>query len=69
MEPIINENISSRPLSPKVRALIGDRDTATAVVIKAGDKSLKSLLSDVLDPTQIMEIQRRVLSGEMVPRY
>jgi hypothetical protein len=69
MEPLLNDNISSRPMSPKVRALIGDRDTSAAVVIRSRSKSVKSVLGEILNPDEILEIQRKVIFGEMVPQY
>jgi hypothetical protein len=65
----VGKEIYSRPLSPKVQELIGDRDTSAAVIVRAGTVSTKTILKEVLDPEAMMEIQRRVVAGQMVPRY
>jgi hypothetical protein len=65
----VGKGIYSRPLSPKVQELIGDRDTSAAVIVRAGAVSTKTILKEVLDPEAMMEIQRRVVAGQMVPRY
>jgi hypothetical protein len=69
MEPIINDDIDSRPLSPAVRELIGDRDTSAAMVVRAKSKAARIVLEDVLDPDSILAVQQSVISGETVPRY
>jgi hypothetical protein len=63
------KEICTRPLSPKVQELIGDRDTSATVIIRAGSVSTKTILKEVLDPGAMMEIQQRVVAGLMVPRY
>jgi DNA-binding Lrp family transcriptional regulator len=69
MTPIINDDIDSRPLSPEVRDLIGDRHTSAAMVIRTKSKSARTVLEEVLGPDSILAVQQRVTSGEMVPRY
>lgn len=69
MEAFLNENILSRPLSPEVRAVIGDRDTSTAVVIRADDKPSEYVLKELLVKQEILDIQEQVVSGEVVARY
>jgi hypothetical protein len=63
------KEVYSRPLSPKVQELIGDRDTSATVIVRAGAVSTKTILKETLDAGAMMEIQRSVVAGLMVPRY
>jgi hypothetical protein len=65
----VGKEIYSRPLSPRVQELIGNRDTSAAVIVRAGAVSTKTILKEILDPEAVMEIQQRVVAGQMVPRY
>ncbi len=64
-----SQEICSRPLSPRVQELIGDRDTSATVIVRAGADSTKTILKEILDPEAMMEIQQKVVAGLMVPRY
>lgn len=61
--------ITTRPLSPRVQALIGDRDTSAAVVVRTEEKATQIVLNKVLKPELLMEIQQKVVDGSLVPRY
>lgn len=69
LERLKSTEITSRPLSQRVQNLIGDRDTAAAVVIKKSAITTKTILQAVLKPEEILEIQQKVVDGWMVPRY
>jgi len=69
MKPYLDASIGSRPLSPRVRDAIGDRDTAAAVIVRSKNVAARLILAELLNPVQITEIQSEVLKGEMVPRY
>lgn len=68
-DPLVSSEISSRPLSPQIQALIGDRNSSAAIITKAGSNPTAIALKEILDPQEIMEIQQKVVDGKMVPRY
>ena len=61
--------LASRPLSPHVQDLIGDRDTSAAMITRAHSVSERIVLQNVLDPKKLLKIQEDVVSGKLVPRY
>jgi hypothetical protein len=69
IERVFSREIASRPLSPRVQELLGDRDTSAAVIIPAGADPVRIVLKEVLDPDQLLEIQQKVVEGLIVPRY
>jgi hypothetical protein len=69
LERLKSSEITSRPLSPRVQNLIGDRDTSAAFVVKNTALTARTILQAVLNPKEIMEIQQKVVDGLMVPRY
>ena len=62
-------HVTSRPLSPRVRGVIGDKDTRVAFVTRADDPPAQTIVDECLRPERIVEIQQRVLVGELVPGY
>ena len=62
-------HVTSRPLSPHVREVIGDSETRAAIVVRADDPATQVIVEQILKPERIVEIQRRVLAGEQVPGY
>ena len=69
LERLVSNEIASRPLKPNIQALIGQRDTSAAIVIRAGSDSTKIVLDEILEVPLILEIQQQVVDGTMVPRY
>jgi hypothetical protein len=69
LERMIGDEIASRPLSTTVQAILGDRDTSAAFVIRADDIATRVVLLEVLDPEKVLEIQRQVVVRQIVPRY
>jgi hypothetical protein len=69
LDHLISDEIASRPLSPRVQALIGDRDTSAAFIIRARSVSTRIILKEILNPGAILEIQHKVEEGLLVPRY
>ena len=62
-------HVTSRPLSARVRKVIGDHDTRAAFVTRADDPPAQVIVDQCLLPERIVEIQRQVLSGQLVPGY
>ncbi len=69
VERLVDREFSSRPLSQRVQALIGDRDTSAAVVIRSESDSTRTVIKEVLDPEEVVRIQEKVVAGQLVPRY
>ena len=69
LERLTSKGIASRPLSPKVRAIVGDRVTSATLVINAKASTVRIVLQEILEPQKILEIQQEVIDGRMVPRY
>jgi len=69
MKPYLDPSIGSRPLSPQVRELIGDRDTSAAIIVRSKNVAARLILAEILNPVQITQIQSEVIKGELVPRY
>jgi 8-oxo-dGTP pyrophosphatase MutT (NUDIX family) len=62
-------HVTSRPLSPHVREIIGDTETRVSFVTRADDPPSQIIVERCLDPERIVEVQQKVLAGEMVPGY
>jgi hypothetical protein len=69
MQAHLDNRILHRPLSARVRNLVGDGDTAAALVARADDDGVRSVARAILEIDTILEIQQKVMSGEMVPEY
>lgn len=69
LERLISDKFTSRPLSPKVQAIIGQRDTSAVLVVRADAKAPKIALSTILDPVRVLDMQEQVMKGLIVPRY
>lgn len=62
-------HVTSRPLSRHVREAIGDSETRASFVTRADDLPTRTIVEKCLAPGRIVEIQQRVLAGELVPGY
>lgn len=61
--------IFDQPLSESTVSQIGLTDTSAALVAPACSPSVHAVISSVLNPDQIVEIQRKVLAGKIDPEY
>jgi hypothetical protein len=61
--------IFDQPLSESTISEIGLTDTSAALIASAWNSSVHAVISSVLDPDQVVEIQRKVLAGEIDPEY
>lgn len=69
LERMSGNEIASRSLSPRVLALLGNRDTSAAFVVRANSTAAKIVLSEVLDFDKTLAIQQQVVDRKIVPRY
>jgi hypothetical protein len=69
LERMTGDEIASRPLSPGVQALLGDRDTSAAFVVRTDSTAAKIVLQEVLAPDKTLAIQQQVVERKIVPRY
>jgi hypothetical protein len=69
MEAHLGSQIHDRPLSRKVRDVVGDRDTVAALVARRGRGAVHAMVEAALRTSKVIEIQRRVLAGEIAPEY
>ncbi len=59
----------ARPLSARTREIVGDRYTSAVLVARAAASPAGAVLSRILDPSELLTIQEKVVAGRMVPRY
>lgn len=69
MRPHLDDNILHRPLSDEVTRFVGDGDTSAALVARSEKRSVRAVIEAVLNIDALLEIQRKVVDGEMVPEY
>jgi hypothetical protein len=69
LERMTGDEIASRPLSPNVQAVLGDRDTSAAFVVRTDSTAAKIVLLEVLAPDKALAIQQQVVERKIVPRY
>jgi hypothetical protein len=69
LERLIHKGFVPRPLSPRVKANVGERHTSAALVTRTKLHATKIVLQEILNPIEILEIQQQVVDGLMVPRY
>ncbi|HEX6655837.1 MAG TPA: YhfZ family protein [Candidatus Limnocylindria bacterium] len=61
--------IHDRPLSPAVRANVGDRDTRAALVCQANAAGVLRAVTAFIEPAEFAQLQADVMSGDVVPEY
>jgi len=64
-----SNDLTSRPLSPRVQALIGNRDTSAALITRANSTSERIVIQTILDTQKIVKIQEDVEQRRIIPRY
>ncbi len=69
MLPHLNGQILHRPLSDRVTQLVGNTDTSAALVGRKKDESVRSVIEATLEIEAILDIQQKVMNGEIVPEY
>lgn len=68
-ETFLSPGIRVRPLSERVKAEVGAKSTSATFVGRKSSHTVRAVLQAAIDPAQVMEIQRKVISGEMIPEY
>jgi hypothetical protein len=68
-ETYTSPGIDLRPLSVSVMAQVGAKSTSATFVGRVGNPAVRAVLVSAIDPAQVMEIQNKVVSGEMIPEY
>lgn len=63
------DGISSRPLSARVTEIITQSALSACVVISKGNMAVQSVLREAIDIPELIKIQERVISGELLPEY
>jgi hypothetical protein len=61
--------IVDQPLSENTVSQIGATDTSASLIAPAWSHSVHAVISSALEPHQIIEIQQKVLAGEIDPEY
>jgi hypothetical protein len=61
--------ILNRPLSEHVRKQVGDASISATLVGHAHNHTLRTLLQTVIDPQQILRVQKEVVAGTRNPEY
>ncbi|HET6820018.1 MAG TPA: YhfZ family protein [Candidatus Limnocylindria bacterium] len=61
--------IHDRPLSPAVRANLGDRDTRAALVCRSEGADVLRAVTASIEPAAFAALQAAVMAGEVVPEY
>ncbi len=68
-EAYLSPGIRLRPLSDRVKAEVGDKSTSATFISRNGNHTVRAVLQAAIHPAQVMEIQRKIISGEMIPEY
>lgn len=68
-EMLLSKEITSQPLSEQTQALIQERNSSAGVVVQSKSTHVKIVLSKILLPESIIDIQKKVEDGLLVPRY
>ena len=68
-ESFSGEGIQHRPLSEQAMALVGEKSVSAAFIARKGSKEVRAILKATIKADEIMEIQNRVVSGELIPEY
>jgi len=61
--------IARRPLSRQAMNLVGEKSVSAAFVARKDSEVVRAILQATIKVEEIMEIQERVVSGELIPEY
>lgn len=69
IESFINPEIDHRPLSPHVMEFAGQKSVSATFVGRKSNAVVRAVLETSINPTELMEIQQKVVDGKMIPEY
>ncbi len=68
-DAFLGTDIAERPLSDRTMDQIGGKSISATLITRTENESIRALLNAIIQPDDIVEIQRKVVGGEMVPEY
>lgn len=68
-ESFSGAGIQGRPLSERAMDLVGEKSVSAAFVAHKGNEVVHAILTATIKAEEIMDIQKRVVSGELIPEY
>jgi hypothetical protein len=68
-ESFSGPGILHRPLSRQAMELVGEKSVSAAFIARKGSEAVRAILKATINPEEIIEIQNRVVSGELIPEY
>jgi hypothetical protein len=68
-EAYLSPGIFHRPLSERTMQLVGEKSLSATFVARAGSAPVRAILNATIHGDEIMEIQNKIVSGEMIPEY
>lgn len=68
-DAFLGSGIQSQPLSQQLMEQIGAKSTSAAFIALAGSAAVRSVFKAAIHPDEIMAIQNKVSSGELIPGY
>ena len=68
-ETYLSPGVALRPLSERVMTRAGAKSISATFVGRRGRHTVRAVLQTAIDPARVMEIQRKIISGEMIPEY
>lgn len=66
---LMDGEILHRPLSDRVTEMVGDSDTSAALVGRSNHGSVRAVIEATIDVGTILDVQQKVVNGELVPEY
>jgi hypothetical protein len=68
-EAYLGPGILQRPLSDKVMLLVGEKSLSATFVARAGSDLVRAVLRAAIKADEIIGIQNKIATGEMIPEY
>lgn len=68
-ETYLSPGVQLRSLSEQVMAQVGAKSTSATFIGRTGSHTVKAVLEGCIHPSEVMEIQNKIVSGEMIPEY
>ena len=68
-EAYLNPGIYHRPLSERTMQLVGEKSLSATFIARAGTAPVRAILKSAIHADEIMAIQNKIVSGEMIPEY